>query len=239
MKRALTALTVLLAAAGTAQADTTIDQLNLLNQQEFRQLSEDMTAAGSYKGVIPATPLVITGFDIGVEVTGTKLAHKDAWELATSGTVPDTVYVPKLHLHKGLPLGFDVGAFYSSVPSSNIKLWGAEVRYAILGGGVAQPALGLRATYSKVTGVDELDFHTTGLELLISKGLTIFTPYAGVGEVWTTSEPVGIPTIQKEEFTSGKYFIGGDINFALLNFALEADKTGGTTSYSAKLGFRF
>lgn len=238
MKRALAVLVTLLA-AGTAQADTTIDQLNQLLQQEFRLLSEDLGATASYKGVIPATPLGITGFDIGVEVTGTKLAHKDAWERATSGTVPGTVYVPKLHVHKGLPLGFDVGAFYSSVPSSNIKLWGAEVRYAILKGGVAQPALGVRGTYSKLTGVSDLNFHTTGLELLISKGLTIFTPYAGVGRVWTTSEPVGISNITKEEFAQGKYFVGGNVNFGLANIALEADKTGGATSYGAKLGFRF
>jgi len=238
MKRALATLAVLLT-AGTAQANITIDQLNLLNQQEFRLFSEDLGAVASYKGVIPATPLGLTGFDIGIEVTGTKLANTDAWQQAISGTVPSTLYVPKLHVHKGLPLGIDVGAFYSSVPSSNIKLWGAELRYAILEGGVAQPALGLRGTYSKVSGVNELDFHTTGLELLISKGLTIFTPYAGLGQVWTSSKPVGIPVLEKEDFTQGKYFIGGNINFALLNFALEADRTGGITSYSAKLGFRF
>ncbi len=238
MKRVLTTLVTLLA-AGSAQAATNIDQINLLIQQEFRSLSEDLTAAASYKGVTPATPLGITGFDIGVEVTGTKLAHKDAWERATTGTVPSTVYVPKLHLNKGLPFGFDVGAFYSSVPSSNIKLWGGEVRYAILKGGVAEPALGVRGTYSKLTGVSQLNFHTTGLELLISKGLTIFTPYAGVGRVWTTSEPVGISNVTKEEYALGKYFVGGNLNFGIANLAVEADKTGGATSYSAKLGFRF
>ena len=238
MKRALTVLIALLA-AGAAQADTNIDQLNQLNQQQFRLFSEDMGAVASYKGVIPATPLGITGFDLGVEVTGTKLANTAAWQQAITGTVPSTLYVPKLHLHKGLPLGIDVGAFYSSVPSSNIKLWGAELRYAILEGGAAEPALGVRGTYSKVTGVNELDFHTTGLELLISKGLTIFTPYAGAGRVWTSSKPVDIPGLEKEDFAQGKYFIGGNFNFALINFALEADKTGGITSYSAKLGFRF
>ena len=238
MKRVLATLVTLLA-AGSAQAATNIDQINLLIQQEFRSLSEDLTAAASYKGVTPATPLGITGFDIGVEVTGTKLAHKDAWERATTGTVPSTVYVPKLHLNKGLPFGFDVGAFYSSVPGSNIKLWGGEVRYAILDGGVAEPALGVRGTYSKLTGVSQLNFHTTGLELLISKGLTIFTPYAGVGRVWTASAPVGISNVRKEEYALGKYFVGGNLNFGIANIAVEADKTGGATSYSAKLGFRF
>ncbi len=239
MKRALATLVILLAANGPALAATNIDQINQLIQQEFRLLSEDLTAAASYKGVIPAKPLGITGFDIGLEVSGTKLGHKDAWERATSGSVPSTVYVPKLHLHKGLPFGIDIGAFYSSVPDSNIALWGTELRYAILDGGVATPALGLRGTYSKLTGVNELDFHTTGLELLISKGFTIFTPYAGLGRVWTNSEPVGVSNVKKEEFSQGKYFVGGNVNLGLVNFCLEADKTGGVSSYSAKLGFRF
>lgn len=239
MKRALTTLVILIAASNPVHAANDIDQINLLIQQEFRLLSEDLTAAASYKGVIPAKPLGITGFDIGLEVSATKPEHKDAWERAVSGGASDTVYVPKLHLHKGLPLGFDIGAFYSSVPGSNIELWGAELRYAILAGGVLEPALGLRATYTKLTGVDELDFHTTGLELLISKGFAIFTPYAGAGNVWTTSTPVGVNNVTEEEFNSGKYFVGANLNLGVANFALEADKTGSTTSYSAKLGFRF
>lgn len=240
MKRTFTSLAILLvAASGPAFAATDIDQLNQLVQQEFRLLSEDLSSTTSYKGVIPAKPLGITGFDIGLEVSGTKLAHKDAWGRATSGTVPSTVYVPKLHAHKGLPFGFDIGAFYSSVPNSNINLWGAEVRYAILEGGVVEPALGVRGTYSKLSGVSELDFHTTGLELFVSKGFAIFTPYAGAGRVWITSEPVGISNVKTEEFAQGKYFIGGNLNFGLANLALEADKTGDAASYSAKLGFRF
>ena len=239
MKRALVALAVMLAAITPAIAADNIDQINQLNQTNFRNLSEDLGAAASYKGVIPATPLGLTGFDIGVEVSATTLQHPEVWDLASSGTVDDTVYVPKLHLHKGLPAGFDLGAFYSSVPNTDMTLWGAEVRYAILEGGMATPALGLRGTYSKLSGINELDFHTTGLELLVSMRLTIFTPYAGVGQIWTNSEPVGVPSLNKEEFTQGKYFVGGNLNLGLINFALEADKTGDAASYSAKIGFRF
>lgn len=229
---------IALFASGAAFAASDIDQINLLTQQDFRSLSEDLSAGASYKGVTPAKPLGATGFDLGLEVTGTKIAHRDVWQRASSGTVPSTVYVPKLHAHKGLPFGFDVGAFYSSVPGSNINLWGAELRYAILEGGVVQPAVGVRGTYTKLTGVDQLDFHTKGLELLVSKGFTIFTPYAGIGRVWAVSEPK-VPNVNKEEFSQGKYFVGGNFNLGLVNLALEADKTGGATSYNAKVGFRF
>lgn len=239
MKRALTAFGILLVAASPVHAASNIDQINQLLQTEFRLLSEDLGAALSYKALTPAEPLGITGFDLGVEVTATKIQHTDVWDRVISGSAPGTLYLPKLHLHKGLPLGFDVGAFYSSVPNSNIRLWGGELRYAIIHGGAATPALGVRGTYSKLSGVDQLDLHTTGLELTVSKGLLMFTPYAGLGRVWTTSQPVGAASLNKEEFSQGKYFVGGNFNLGLANLALEADKTGGTTSYGLKLGFRF
>lgn len=239
MKRTLVSLAVLLLAAPFARAADNIDQINQLIQADFRRLSEDLGAALSYKAVIPATPLGLTGFDIGVEVTATQLENRDAWDRASSNTAPDTLYVPRLHLHKGLPLGFDIGAFYTSVPGSNIELWGAELRYAILEGGAVAPALGLRGTYSKLSGVDQLDFHTKGLELLVSKGFVIFTPYAGAGRVWTVSEPVGVTNVSREEFSQGKYFVGANVNLGIINLAFEADRTGDAASYGAKLGFRF
>ena len=239
MKRALSAFGILLVAASPVHAASNIDQINQLLQTEFRLLSEDLGAALSYKALTPAEPLGITGFDLGVEVTATKIQNTDVWDRVISGSAPSTLYLPKLHVHKGLPLGFDIGAFYSSVPNSNIRLWGGELRYAIIQGGTATPALGVRGTYSKLSGVDQLDFHTTGLELTVSKGFLMFTPYAGLGRVWTTSQPVGVPSLNNEEFSEGKYFVGGNFNLGLANLALEADKTGGATSYGLKLGFRF
>lgn len=229
-------LTGLLSLPAAAADD--IDQIGALTQSDFRNLSQDLGAALSYKAVVPTEPLGIAGFDIGMEVTATKLRHRDAWDRASSGTVSDTVYIPKLHVHKGLPAGFDIAAFYSTVPSTNVELWGAELRYALLQGGVATPALGLRATYSRVTGVEQLDFSTRGVEIGISKGFTLITPYAGIGRVWVDSEP-RVATLTAENFSDAKLYAGVNFNFVLGNLALEGDRVGDTTSYSAKFGFRF
>ena len=142
-------------------------------------------------------------------------------------------------MHKGLPLGFDVGASYATAPDTNINVWGAEVRYALVAGGVATPAVGLRGTYSKLSGVDQLDLNTKGIELTISKGFAFFTPYAGIGHIWTTSDPVGVSGLQEEKISDNKRYVGANLNFGVGNFAVEADKTGNVTSYSVKFGFRF
>jgi len=217
-----------------------IDSIGALSQTEFKTFSEDLGSALSYKPVTPAEPLGILGFDVGLEVTETKLQNPALWSTATSGAfTSNSVILPKLHMFVGLPLNIDVGAFYSEAPSTNIKVYGGELRYAIIEGGTATPAVAIRGSLTKMTGVDQLSFDTKGLDVSISKGFAMFTPYAGIGEVWSTSTPNGIPTLTKESFSQNKFFVGGNVNFLFMNFALEYDKTGSDQSYSAKLGFRF
>jgi hypothetical protein len=238
--KAIAAVAALSIASPCFAADN-IDSLQNLLQPEFKAFSQDLGAALSYKAVSPAEPLGITGFDIGLEVTGTKLNHSDIWDKASSGSAPSTVPVPKLHVIKGLPLNFDVGAVYTKIPTTNISLLGGELRYAILEGGVASPALAVRGTFTKLSGVDQLDFSTKGLELSVSKGFAMLTPYAGVGEVWVDSKPKAnaATVLNKESFQQTKYFAGVNINFALLNIDLDYDNTDSTNSYTVKLGWRF
>jgi hypothetical protein len=229
-------LAPLLAAAPAVAQD--IDQLQNAAQAEFRLLSEDLGAALSYHAQIPAEPLGLAGFDIGVGVTATRLEHSGIWQKVTSDDAEATLYVPTLRLHKGLPAGFDVGLTYASIPGSNIRYTGGELRYAILEGGTASPAIAVRGSLTKLSGVDQLGFETRGIDVSISKGFASFTPYAGIGRVWIESTP-HVLGLQKEEFSLTKVFVGIGMNLAVLNLNLQADKTGDATSYSFKLGWRF
>ena len=206
-----------------------------LGQTAFKDFSEDLGSALSYKPVTPPTPLGITGFDVGLEVTSTKIRNLG---IATSSSLTNLI-VPKLHVYKGLPLNIDVGAFYSSVPTTNIKFYGGELRYAILEGGVALPAVGIRGALTKLTGVSQLSLNTKSLDVSVSKGFAMFTPYAGIGRVWVDSTPDSTTGLTKETFRQGKIYVGGNLNFGVTNFAVEYDKTGSAPSYSVKLGFRF
>ncbi len=227
---------VLAAAAFSAPAFADdLDNIRDLTQAEFAKLSKDFTAAGSYKSVSPAEPLGIVGFDIGVEVTSTKMEHGDIWKKA--GADNSTIYLPKVHVHKGLPFGIDIGASLSAVPGSDIKLGGAEIKYAILEGGVALPAIAVRAAATRLFGVDELDMNTRSVELLVSKGFLNVTPYAGVGKVWGTLTP-DFAELTKETPTANKVFAGVNFNLGIANLATEFDRTGGNKSISVKLGFR-
>jgi hypothetical protein len=216
-----------------------IDRIQFLNQRDFRLLSEDLGGALSYRPMTPTAPLGITGFDIGIGVTAAKIHNEEIFERATSDDVPSTIPIPTLRAHKGLPFGFDIGLMYAQIPGSDIKYYGGELKYAFVPGNVAFPAIGVRGNFTKVSGIDQMDFDTRGLDLSISKGFAVVTPYAGIGRVWVKSDPKGNGGLSKEDFELDKFFIGLGLKFGLFNLNLEGDKTGDVTAFSAKMGLRF
>ncbi len=240
MKRYLVIFFALFSMTNLASARE-IDLIQFLTQKQFESLSEDLGAALSYRSITPAEHLGLTGFDLGAAITYTELENFEEWQNAVSSSSDlDYVIAPKLYLHKGLPFGIDVGGFLGSSSNSDVDLFGVEVKYALLKGGVAKPAIGLRAAYTQLDGIDQLEMDTASLDISISKGFVMLTPYAGAGVVWVNATPEKEASILDEEDPQlSKFFAGLNVNLALLNLAFEADKTGDSTSYSVKVGFRF
>ncbi|HEU0203963.1 MAG TPA: hypothetical protein VFR86_26430 [Burkholderiaceae bacterium] len=234
--RCLPVVSLALLPLGAAAAD--IDALQTLTQGEFRLLSEDLGAALSFKPLLPAEAMGITGFDIGIAVTGTQLKNEGLLERASSGDSVSVLPVPTLRAHKGLPFNIDIGAMYGAVPDSNVRLYGGELRWAPLPGSTVVPAVAIRASFTSLTGVDQLKLQTTGLDVSISKGFANLTPYGGIGQVWVKSTPQNVPLLVEEDFTQTKVFAGLNINLGV-NILFEIDNTGGITSGGVKFGLRF
>jgi hypothetical protein len=250
MKKSLALLAVLGCFSQSSMAETTALASNkaawvAAGQSGYHALAEEFGAALSYKPVTPAAPLGITGFDIGIEASSTDMSNdaKTAWQNLVPGSSVPTLVVPKLYLAKGLPFDIDVAAFVSAIPTTSITLSGAAISYAIIGGGIALPAVTIRGAYTSLGGIQELSFNTRSLDISISKGFLGFTPYAGVGEVWVNSSTSNTYAqqagITSEGFNLPKVYVGLNINLGLPNFAIEGDTTGGISTYSAKLGLRW
>lgn len=250
MRRIATALCLTLATAGTASA-TDIEFARGVAQGELHTLVKDLGSALSYKNVAPAAPLGILGFDVGLEAVGLDVGGT-AWDAVTGDKGSAWVVVPKLRARKGLPLSIDVGAFYAAIPKSNVGLFGAEVGWAVLDGGVALPAIGLRATYTRLLGVSELDAQTFGADAAISKGFLFLTPYAGAGVLYTDGKakgkvltnPVfvavnGGKPLEEEKIRSPRYFGGLKLTpFPLFGITGEVEYSGLMT-YSLKVAVSF
>jgi hypothetical protein len=227
-----------LAAAPTAYA-ADFNAIGTLTQAEFRAFSEDLAAAVSYKGLIPSEGLGITGFDIGISATGTELVNRATLSKAAGGSsVPKVLPVGALRLVKGLPFDIDVGVVQMSVGDSNVRATGGELRWAFVGGSTVVPAVALRVSGSKVSGVPQLKMRSLGGDISISKGFAFLTPYAGVGAVETKSSAPGTG-LREENVRQDKVFAGVNIALVPLALNIEADRTGDATSYGVKLAIRW
>jgi len=231
--------TICAAIAATAFSAHGSDLNNIANvtQGELHGIVEDLGAAFSYKGVTPATPLGVTGFDVGVELTDTKVKNSDAFRAAGSGD-PSDLFVPKIHFYKGLGWGFDIGGFVGGSSTVGATLIGLDLRYAFVDDALATPAVAVRVSGTRAQDMGDLTMNTAGLDLMISKKLTAFTPYAGIGTVRVQSNVKGT-SLAEENFNKGRGFIGLNTNFLGANFAAEYEQMGSNPSISVKLGFRF
>lgn len=223
-------------AGGAFAADLNQIQ-NLGSQSSFQDLTKDLGAALSYKSLSPATPLGITGFDIGVDASTTKM-QSNAFKVAT-GSNDSYLPLARLRAQKGLPFGFDVGLSYAQAPGTDIRLWGGELRYAIVSGNVALPAIAVRGSYSRMDGVNQLDFNTKALDVSISKGFLGVTPYAGLGRVWATGTPRNVAGLSEESVGLNKAFVGVNLGLGIFATGLEYDRTGSADTWSVKLALRW
>jgi hypothetical protein len=234
MKRLLAA--ALLASALPAAASD-LPNLGSLAQGQFRLLSEDLGAALSYKGVTPATSLGPLGFDIGLELSATDVQNSDLFRLAGNGST-DTLFVPKLHIYKGLMAGFDIGGFIAAAPDVDAALWGLDLRYAFIQDTLTTPAMAVRVSGTRTSDISRLRVSTFAGDLMLSKRFVLATPYVGAGIVRVQSSP-GVAGLAEETFNKGRFFGGVNVNFAVINLAFEAEVLGDNTTLSAKMGWRF
>lgn len=243
MKQTLTRTATCIALAASAQAasafDLTSTAIDTLGQDNFRLLAEDLAATLSYKPMIPAADLGITGFDLGVSVSGTKIANREVLKQAAGGaSVPSVIPIVAIRAAKGLPFGLNVGASYSNLPGTPLSAIGGDIRWAVLPGSTLMPAVSVRLSMSKSTGVDEITTRSTGYDVSVSKGFTLLTPYAGIGRVESKVNAPGT-SLTREKIGQTKYYAGVNANLGLMNLALEGDRTGKASTYGLKVGFRF
>jgi hypothetical protein len=142
----------------------------------------------------------------------------------------------KLSVSKGLSGGWDVGGFMSNVSSTNVSVAGVHVKYALLEGNAITPAIAIRGSHSRMSGVSGMQLNNTGIDLLISKGFVGVTPYIGVGTVYSSVSATGK---SDESFTQSKSFAGVSWNILLLNLSAEYDRTGKNSTVGVKAGLRF
>ncbi len=179
---------VIMAVALTASAGD-IYLSPLLTTSELDQLVDHLGEA-IVMPVGPARPLGITGFDLRVGGLWVGADGNAGWwrhALAGAGDTFGGLNGFTASFRKGLPWGMDVGGQVGTVAGQSF--WSAEVRQAVLDGGLVEPSVGLRGAWSHLSA-SGLTLNVTSIDLTVSKRFVVLMPYASAGLRHTSAEAI-------------------------------------------------
>ncbi|MCK5720793.1 MAG: hypothetical protein KAH84_12710 [Thiomargarita sp.] len=219
-----------------------IEFTDAISQDMFVDFSKEFGTALLFSPMAPAEPLGVLGFDVSLDMMFTDISDTaEFWINMVDDSDPFSYLpTPRLHIQKGLPFGIDIGAMYTAVPNTNIKLIGIEAKYALLEGSMFTPALSVRASYTQLQGVDDVDISTQSLDMLVSKGFLMFTPYGGVSLTRiSSSENSNLVDLEDVSETGYRALAGLQFSpFPLLVINGEVS-IGEVPQFGLKIGFRF
>ncbi|MGH6909219.1 MAG: DUF6588 family protein [Solimonas sp.] len=243
MRRLLAVVLLMLAAPAAFADDFRVDCTGAACRQAFHEAVKDVAATLNFKVLGPAEPTGLLGLSVAGVGTYVPVENKDAWR-TLSGRDIDEIGMVGGVVTKGLPAGFDVGFFYATIPSSGGgAAYGAQLRYAILEGGVASPALAVEANYTSTNNIDDFDYNAWGADVILSKGFAFLTPYIGGGIVSATidpTDPLKDPAganLKSEDVTQGRFFVGARISMLFFNITPEYERFGDNNVYNLRVGF--
>jgi len=173
-----------------------------------------------------AAPLGLVGFNVYAEGSyDSSFGSAGFTDTAIRGDLTGgALVVGRVGVRKGLPGRIDVGVAVSQALGGDVKLGSAELSYALLGGGAATPAVGLRLTGTRTLDAHAYVLNQEGAEILVSKGFVLLTPYLGAGVVHSRGRLHGDLGTQTTNDTRGIAYAGITLNLLLPKISVEVEK---------------
>jgi hypothetical protein len=157
----------------------------------FRAFTRELGAALSSITLMPPSTLGYDGFAIGTELSILNLKTSQ-FPLPTEGGFSGPLLVPSLHLRKGLPFSFEVGARTGWIQKSGMAVATVELKWALNEGFANWPDLGIRGHFTRLFNSRDFDLYTGGVDVGVGKrfaiaGTMTITPYGGWNPVWVAA----------------------------------------------------
>ena len=175
----------------------------------FKRLVNQLGFALAPTAMHTARTVGFGGFQFSLEAVYTKIdSGADYWKLGTQGprdsssdrastynsSPPGVVQTYSLRIRKAFGFGLEAGTQVGYVPSTTILTGGADLRMSLLEGfrtGVPAifPDVAVGAGVRTITGTDQLQLTTVGLDVQISKplpiaGQMVLSPWIGYQYLW-------------------------------------------------------
>jgi hypothetical protein len=193
---------------------------------DFRDFHRRFSAAAYHYPRHGASPLGLVGFDVYADAAVDREFDDEPFaETVIDGDLNgDLLAFARVGARKGLPGGIDLGVAYGRALGGDIDLVSADLQWAIVEGGPATPALGLRLTGSRTVNAEAYELDQYGAEVLVSKGFAILTPYVGGGVVHSKGTLTSDTRTFEDTHTRGIFYGGLTLNLLLPKITVEVEK---------------
>jgi len=193
------------------------------NLAEYERFMAEYAFGIGPRTASPASTLGYSGFYLGLEGTITPVPGEadNRWGIGTApaGEAPTVMFYPGVHVRKGLPWSFEIGASLNYLAQSETIGLGADIKWSLFEGyrhgfrGVL-PDVAARGSVVRVGGQGDIDMTIVGVDGSISYsfgvgGMISLTPFVGFQYLWTLirveplvyrdEEPGGHPDWPSEE----------------------------------------
>jgi hypothetical protein len=216
-----------------------------LTQDAWRQFVGEVGLVTFFRPLASAEPLGAGNVEFALLQWSTRIDDADpAWNDTFSH--PDSTHwlfdgdalpLPGLMLRAGVTERVDVGAYFTKNLNSNYGIVGGQVQYGLLDGGDRDFSAAGRASVSHLFGPEDLSATVYGLELVVSRELSVVTPYAAVaGYLSSGREHTSKVNLADEHVFGVRGTLGVAARISVLRLGAEVN-LGEVTGYAIKVGF--
>jgi hypothetical protein len=211
-------------------------------QELFESLMTELGLMTAPVFLAPAETLGLNGFSFALEGTIAPISsEEDFWVLPTEGKPGSVIFIPHIHIRKGLPFSTEIGAQLSYIPESELFVVGAEAKWALNEGFYWIPDLAVRFTINHMIGSKDFELSTGGWDISLSKafgvgGMLSLTPYAGynmhfIGQVFHE--------MNWQDNMHHRFFFGCRLKTFIFQVTLEGIIASKMSLFNFKLGFDY
>ncbi len=212
-------------------------------RQRFALLSSEMALALTSFLLEPPSTTGLSGFAIDLDLGYAPIHPMSIGGLTTwptRVTAPGTLWLPSLHVRKGLPYSFEIGGRAIYVLRSSLLAAQGEVKCALNEGFWSLPDLAVRAAYTRLFGQSDWNLSTVEVDVLLGKSFALgatlkLAPYGALRLTWldASTGPMNgnpaFPTITMHDHLFLRWTLGVRVVTRALSLGVEATYFAGKT----------
>ena len=218
-----------------------------LTQEAWHQFAKEVGNVVYYRPMTSAKPMGAGNFHIGISnMTSSIDDSEDAWNDTFSH--PDSDHwlfeggglgFPGLEARMGYNEKIDIGLYFTKNPNANYGFYGAQLQYNLINNLENGLAAAVRASFVQLFGPEDLNQGVYGLDLLVSKDVDRFSPYAGIstylGRAQATTSKV---SLDDENIIAAQGMVGVTTHLSFLRIGAEINFASVNTT-SLLIGYNF